>query len=463
MSKRLVLCLAIILLLLGALHAQEEKKTKKILKNADVVVMTQNHFDDDTLVKVIEVSETDFDVSSDALVDLMKQGVSSNVCRAMLAAARKKRTPPPSANSQPAAVSSAAPLATSNSATPQPPQSSTDTPDPTFATRASDPSPAAGSNPATVPAPSSVAGSTPPATVSTPARSMANPMYPGAMGVNPQQLAAVQAQLASMGMGGMMAGMGGMGMGGMGAFSMNYSPEQMPHVFLKLAANQPKQEIAPSMAQIGQSKFNGGMGAGGMALRSMATEGLSFAAMGAGPGGMMAMSAFSMASGFMPGMRPGAPKITYVWGLPGRNSSRSLNDTNPIFELTYGDIPGIDPDAYEPAVLKLVQTRDNYRLVGATQMKMTTKNMRNGGGPENGKWLSEERWPSHCDKEERGFYVLRVDSALEPGEYAVVLRPAKGYKATSSGLGGHAQVFCSVWDFTVPGATPDDGKRKKKK
>src|SRR5690348_5121834 len=103
MSKRLVLCLAIILLLLGALHAQEEKKTKKILKNADVVVMTQNHFDDDTLVKVIEVSETDFDVSSDALVDLMKQGVSSNVCRAMLAAARKKRTPPPSANSQPAA------------------------------------------------------------------------------------------------------------------------------------------------------------------------------------------------------------------------------------------------------------------------------------------------------------------------------------------------------------------------
>ena len=461
MPKRLVLCLALILLLHGALQAQEEKKAKKVLKNADVVLMTQNHFDDDTLIKVIDVSETDFDVSSDALVDLMKQGVSANVCRAMLASARKKKTPPTPANSQPAAASSTAPFATSNSAASQPAPSSTE--NPAFATRPSNPNPAESSSATAQPATSSPAASASPAAVAAPPRPMANPMYPGAMGVNPQQLAAVQAQLASMGMGGMMGGMGAMGMGGMGGFSMNYSPEQMPHVFLKLAANQPKQEITPSMAQIGQSKFNGGMGAGGMALRSMATEGLSFAAMGAGPGGMMAMSAFSMASGFMPGMRPGAPKITYVWGLPGRTSARPLNETNPIFELNYGDIPGVDPDAYEPALLKLVQTKDNYRLVGATQMKMTAKNMRNGGGPENGKWLSEQRWPSHCDKEERGFYVLRVDSALEPGEYAVVLRPVKGYKATSSGLGGHAQVFYSVWDFTVPGATPDDGKKKKKK
>jgi len=92
-----------------------------------------------------------------------------------------------------------------------------------------------------------------------------------------------------------MPGLGGMGMGGMGSFSMNYSPEQMPHGFRKISPSPGKQEISPSMAQIGQSKFKGGMGAGGMALRNLATEGLSFAAMGAGPGGMMAMSAFSMA------------------------------------------------------------------------------------------------------------------------------------------------------------------------
>ena len=448
---RFLLCLTLVLLLLGALHAQEQK-TKKILKNADIVLMTQNHFDDDTLTRLIEISDTDFDVSSDALVDLMRQGVSQNVCRAMLGATRKKRSATLAPNPEPSPTPAPpAPTATNSAA-----EQAATNPDPNFATRTS--------NPAQNPAASSTTSTAVPAPVANPASPM-NPapgMYPGAMGMNPQ-LAAMQAQLASMGMGGMMGGMGmgGMGMGGMG-FAMNYPPEQMPHVFLKLAPNQGKQEIAASMAQIGQSKYKDGMGAGGMALRSLATQGLSMAAMGGGPGGMMAMSAFSMASGFMPGMRPGAPKVTYAWGLPGRNSSRTLTDTNPIFELTYGGIPGVDPDAYEPAVLKLVQTKDNYRLVGATQMKMTAKNMRGGGGPENGKWISEDRWPSHCDKEERGFYVLRVDSPLEPGEYAVVLRPVKGYKGTSSGLGGHAQVFYSVWDFSIPGTPPEPGKKKKK-
>ena len=462
MCKRPVLCLALLLLLIGGLRGQDERKAKKVLKNADVVLMTQNRFDDDTLVKIIDVSETDFDVSTDALVELMKQGVSSNVCRAMLAAARKTRNVPQASNPEPTPASTTASSASSSTTEAATPASGE--PDPNFAARTSHSAAAQISAGAAVTAPESAITNPTPAT-SALARPSTNPgMYaPGAMGINPQQLAALQAQMASMGMGGMMSGFGGMGMGGMGSFSMNYSPEQMPHVFRKLPPSQGKQEITPSMAQIGQSKFKGGTGAGGMALRSLATEGLSFAAMGAGPGGMMAMSAFSMASGFMPGMRPGVPKITYVWGLPGRTSARTLEDTNPIFELNYGDIPGVDPDAYEPAVLKLVQTKDNYRLVGATQMKMTAKNMRSGGGPESGKWISEERWPSHCNKEERGFYVLRVDTPLEPGEYAVVLRPVKGYKDASSGLGGHAQVFYSVWDFSVPGAGSESGNKKKKK
>ena len=254
-----------------------------------------------------------------------------------------------------------------------------------------------------------------------------------------------------------------MGMGGMlgGMFSTSsYSPEQMPHVFLMNGPNPGKQEISPSTAQIGQTKYKGGVSSSGMMLRSLATEGLSFAAMGAGPGGMMAMSAFSMASGFMPGMRPGAPSMTYVWGLPGRKSSHELADTNPAFELSYGDIPGVDLDGYEPAVLQLVQTKDNYRLVGATQVKMDSKHMMSGGGPEGGKWLSEERWPTRVDKEERGFYVVHVEKPLDPGEYTVVLRPVKHYKAASSGFGGGAQVFYSVWDFSVPGTPVDTGKKK---
>ena len=276
---------------------------------------------------------------------------------------------------------------------------------------------------------------------------------------NQQQMDAMQSQMAAMGMGGLFGNLFG------GFFSMNYTPEQMPHVFLlDNQIHREKHEVSPSTAQITQTKFkNGAPSAGGMALRSLATQGLSFASMAGGPAGMMAMSAFSMASGFMPGMRPGTPSMTYVWGLPGRKSARELTITDPVFELNYGDIPGVDPDAFEPTIVRLVQTPDNYRLVGATRTKMNTKNMISGAAPENGKWISEDRWPTHVYKEGRGFYVLRVEQPLEPGEYAIVLRPVKGYKATPSGLGGHAQVFYSVWDFSVPGAATIETSGKKKK
>jgi hypothetical protein len=65
-------------------------------------------------------------------------------------------------------------------------------------------------------------------------------------------------------------------------------------------------------------------------------------------------------------------------------------------------------------VVRLVQTKDNYRLVGATRTKLNSKSMGAGFGPENGRWISEERCPIRIAKEERGFYVVHVDQALEP-------------------------------------------------
>jgi hypothetical protein len=439
MRKNLLLVLPCVLALQAALAAQEPNPNKKVLKNSDIVMMAQNHFDDETLIKIIQVSQTDFDISSGALIDLKNQGVTSAVIRAMLQSAQDKL-----AQEQQKAASGAASTRSGADAT------SASGANPGFSNHASSTSPS-NSAPAPAPAPA-------------PNPSVMQDMP--AMGISPQQMAAMQAQLSSMGMGGMMGGMGMGGMmGGMGSpFATQYSPEQLPHVYLMgITSNREKQEVAPSQAMIGQSKYKGSMGAGGMAMRSLATEGLSFAAMGAGPAGMMAMSAFSMASGFMPGMRPGAPSITYAWGLPGRKSARELTNTDPMFELSYGQIPGVDPDAYEPAVVKLYLTKDNYRLVGATRTKLDAKSIRNGGGPESGKWISEDRWPTRVDKEERGFYVMHVNTPLEPGEYAVVLRPVKGYKAEPSLFGGGAQVFYSVWDFSVPGATPEDSKKKKKK
>lgn len=250
-----------------------------------------------------------------------------------------------------------------------------------------------------------------------------------------------------------------------------HAAEKMPHAYLM---GQPSREEIPAFnAQIAQSKMKmGGPSQGSMLLHSAASTALSFATIGASPGGIMAMSAFPMGNSLM-GLGHGrsrAPTVTYVWGIPGLHSSRGLKTTVPMFQLHFGDVPGVDPDEYEPALVRLVATEDPYCLVGATQSQMA---MMGGGGGS--KWVPEDRLPVRLDKEERGVYVVHLDQPLEPGEYAVVLHPFRVQTLKPSrfsgmdGIGGRGgfgagpQLSHSVWDFTVVGTPPAPLSDKKKK
>ena len=118
MPKRPALCVLCLLLMIVGLQAQvgqtdAAKTDKKVLKNADIVMMAQNHFDDETLVKTIEVSDTDFDISGAALIDLKNQGISPIVLRAMLESCSKKRSAVQPA-ATPAATQPCRPYPTSN-------------------------------------------------------------------------------------------------------------------------------------------------------------------------------------------------------------------------------------------------------------------------------------------------------------------------------------------------------------
>lgn len=74
-------------LVLGvALASGIAAQTRKALTNADVVTMTKQGFDASLIVKAIQTSQTDFDVSAQALVDLKAAGVDQSVMEAMLTA-----------------------------------------------------------------------------------------------------------------------------------------------------------------------------------------------------------------------------------------------------------------------------------------------------------------------------------------------------------------------------------------
>ncbi len=143
---------------------------------------------------------------------------------------------------------------------------------------------------------------------------------------------------------------------------------------------------------------------------------------------------------------------TAVWALAATSSARVL-DVDPLFEIDYAHIPGVDPDRYQPAIVQLVATKDNYRLVAAAETDGT-----NTGALPRGP-IIEENVDAERTRLGRGQYRVAPKSPLGPGEYALVLRPipesgrARRRNAeTSLGdlLGGStSQILYLTWDFSI--------------
>jgi hypothetical protein len=84
--RRLALGLAFIVVFVPGLSGQ----TRKPLNNDDIMDMTKQNFDPHLIITAIQSSETDFDVSAHALLDLKNAGVDATVMEAMLAAQANK-------------------------------------------------------------------------------------------------------------------------------------------------------------------------------------------------------------------------------------------------------------------------------------------------------------------------------------------------------------------------------------
>lgn len=245
----------------------------------------------------------------------------------------------------------------------------------------------------------------------------------------------------------MSMGHGGPGMGG--GMSGMLDSSQLPPLFL--LSGDARQPVKPSIAQVASTQTKGdempgaGSAAPGM-LMSLGRQALSFGMVG---GSMFAGPGAGIAMGMMGGLgsmhNHGPPKVTYVWALPGAQSGSVVGTNNPRFEMSYGNLLGIDPDAYEPQLIRLVGSKDNWRLVGAT------KTPQGQMGTEAYEKVTEVRIGVKSERRARGQVQIEPKDPLEPGEYAVVLRAIHPGKRAEGSLGGGAEtsIFFSVWDFSV--------------
>ena len=231
-------------------------------------------------------------------------------------------------------------------------------------------------------------------------------------------------------------------------------PAAAGHVWVTGAST--KQELPVAQTQVAQMQMNGagGNAMGSSMLKSVASSALAFAA---GPIGAVASSVFSM---FGHHASPPKPNIHMVLALAGEHSANELAAGSPEFELNYADIPGLDPDAYTPEVLKLSATKDNWRVVSASDSSdpsaMSMMMMPAGmpvvsatAAPEAPK-LTEDRVPAaSIVMLSRGRARISFAQPLDPGEYGIVLRPID-----SKQTAGLQIALRTVWDFSVPGQAP---------
>jgi hypothetical protein len=211
------------------------------------------------------------------------------------------------------------------------------------------------------------------------------------------------------------------------------SPAQLPKV--TFIAGEKRQPMEPSVPEIASGKGKGGSAAGST-LKGFGK-------------GLLVVTSMTGAPVPRPGSGRGGlgmPNVARSWALPGRNSAFTLPAGLPKFEIEFADIPGVDPDAYEPVLVKLIQTKDNWRLVSSSKDKFD----KHGNDTRSVKIKNEEKIPVNITALGRGHVAMAPSSDLAAGEYGLVLHPKKDEKEYAGIRNANADaIFYSVWDFSV--------------
>lgn len=167
---------------------------------------------------------------------------------------------------------------------------------------------------------------------------------------------------------------------------------------------------------------------------------------------MVAGSAVQQAGTVFSGMLAHrTPTVTYVWGVPGPASGSVLQTASPTFKVNFSHAPGVNPDDYEPAIVKLTPAQNTCRIVGATQAKADASASAAADWQVYSHYL-EERVKTDPQKLGPGIFTMSI-SQLLPGEYGLVLRPVSKDKKFSGGDVARAQgdglMFDAIWTFQI--------------
>ncbi len=189
---------------------------------------------------------------------------------------------------------------------------------------------------------------------------------------------------------------------------------------------------------------------------SLSTQAAQQALAKGGTSGMGFAGALNPATAILGGIlsrRAKQAKVTYVWALTGGSSSANPGSNSPSFDVNYAGLPGVNPDQFEPVIVKLSPTpQSNFRLVGATEAATTAEQSTQQDWPIYSSFV-ENRVPAKVQKLGSGHAQVTPSAAMGPGEYAVALRPIdKSHKFSGEEVGknqAEGLLFNYAWSFSV--------------
>jgi hypothetical protein len=147
-----------------------------------------------------------------------------------------------------------------------------------------------------------------------------------------------------------------------------------------------------------------------------------------------------------------AAEVTWVWVVAVPAPAIAVTTRRPSFYVTYGEVPGLNPDEWAPVLVRLAPVGSGWRFVSAL------------AGPPSAGSRTEADWAVKRDLMHfemkgsiagvtRGTVRLTPAAPLEPGDYAVVIRPVFVQRSYSGlellGGDGVGVAFRSAWPFSI--------------
>jgi len=142
--------------------------------------------------------------------------------------------------------------------------------------------------------------------------------------------------------------------------------------------------------------------------------------------------------------------VTYVWLIDRVTAdARVMPEARPTIVVRYDEAPGISPDDFAPAIVRLIGTPTGPRVMSAMRGRVDSPS-RVVADWNVERDLKQEIVRSSMELTARGLVKIKPDVDLEPGEYAVVMRPTGNKNFAGSNVLSATEdgrVFGIAWVF----------------